>query len=247
MLAGFVTLAARPAPAPVAVDHRGQLADLRRHRVLYPGAGAACSANRKPRWAFTAALALALPAIAAMVPWPLALRTSAMSALYVLMILPAIGLILRRRACGPSPRCRTVAAMLALAVGALVVRAVDSWMHPSSTPDLMQASLGQGWPSWAPSWPSSAPGSALCYGVQARGQPVGGTGHSRWPHRLPEPQHHRRHAAARTQRNRTPWHAAGLRADGPRSLQVGERSAAIGWAMRCCGGFAHRPRPAARL
>ena len=142
MLAGFVTLAARPA-LPLWLSIIGG------NWLICAGIGFYTQALRrmlgKPQatLGFYLPLALALPAIAAMVPWPLALRTSAMSALYVLMILPAIGLILRR-GMRAEPSLRTVAAMLALAVGALVVRAVDSWMHPGQYTDLMQASLGQG-------------------------------------------------------------------------------------------------------
>ena len=95
-----------------------------------------------PRWLMWAQPLVWL-ALVAMLDWPLNRRTAVMSLVYVGLLAPSVGLILRHgwRA---ERSLRTVALTMALAMAALSLRAVHAWWTPGDYVDLMQASLGQG-------------------------------------------------------------------------------------------------------
>lgn len=89
------------------------------------------------------ALAAALPAIGAMMWLPLHARTSVVSLLFVLFLLPGIAVIVRQ-GWHAERALRAVAVTMLLAAVALSVRAVHCMLSPADYTDLMQASLGQG-------------------------------------------------------------------------------------------------------
>jgi diguanylate cyclase (GGDEF)-like protein len=82
-------------------------------------------------------------ALLLMLDWPLNQRTSLLSMAYAGLLLPSVRVILRHgwRA---ERSLRAVALTLALALLALLVRAVHALLHPQDYGELMQASLGQG-------------------------------------------------------------------------------------------------------
>lgn len=95
-----------------------------------------------PTWVW-ALLLMACLALVAMVPWPLNLRSSVVSFIYVALLLPSITVIVRL-GWHTEASLRTVALTLALACVALMVRGVHAWYHPEQYGALTQASLGQG-------------------------------------------------------------------------------------------------------
>ncbi len=96
-----------------------------------------------PRWIWWGAPATAWVLTAWMLSWPLPVRTSAISVVFALLLLPAIVLLL-----GPGWRgeasLRAVGITLVAAAASLLVRSVHAWTHPDEYRDLMQSSLGQG-------------------------------------------------------------------------------------------------------
>ncbi len=78
-----------------------------------------------------------------MLDWPLHQRTALLSLVYTALLAPSVGVILRHgwRA---ERSLRAVALTMALAMAALLVRAVHAIWHPDDYGELMQASLGQG-------------------------------------------------------------------------------------------------------
>jgi diguanylate cyclase (GGDEF)-like protein len=142
LLAGFGAFAARPlVPAwfGVLVSNALILCGLITYaRALYRFL---CDAPL-PRWGW-ALLGAGLAGLVAMLPWPLYMRSSAISLVYVAMLLPSIGVIVRHgwRA---EPSLRTVAATMSIACAALLVRAWHAWHNPQQYGALLQTSLGQG-------------------------------------------------------------------------------------------------------
>ncbi len=82
-------------------------------------------------------------ALLLMLDWPLHQRTTVLSLVYAALLSSSVVAVLRhgRRA---ERSLRAVAATMALAMVALLVRAVHAMVHPDDYGDLMQASLGQG-------------------------------------------------------------------------------------------------------
>ncbi|MES2716543.1 MAG: GGDEF domain-containing protein [Pseudomonadota bacterium] len=78
-----------------------------------------------------------------MLDWPLHQRTALLSLVYTGLLAPSVAVILRHgwRA---ERSLRAVALTMALAMAALLVRAVHAIWHPDDYGELMQASLGQG-------------------------------------------------------------------------------------------------------
>lgn len=78
-----------------------------------------------------------------MLEWPLSLRTAVMSLVDAALLASSVAVVLGHgwRA---ERSLRMVAATIALAVAAHLVRAVHALLHPEDYGDLMQASLGQG-------------------------------------------------------------------------------------------------------
>jgi len=82
-------------------------------------------------------------ALLLMLDWPLYQRTALLSLVYCALLLPSVAVILRHgwRA---ERSLRAMAVTMALAVLALLVRAVHALLHPEDYGDLMQVSLGRG-------------------------------------------------------------------------------------------------------
>jgi diguanylate cyclase (GGDEF)-like protein len=78
-----------------------------------------------------------------MVPWPLHMRSSVISFLYIVLLAPSVVLV-ARHGWHAEASLRTVALTLAVACGALLVRGVHAWHNPEQYGALMQVSLGQG-------------------------------------------------------------------------------------------------------
>jgi diguanylate cyclase (GGDEF)-like protein len=95
-----------------------------------------------PRWILATLLA-ALAATGVMLSWPLHQRTAVLSALFVVLLLPAV-MVIVRHGWHAERSLRTVAVTMMLAAVSLAVRTVHAWRHPAEYTDLMQASLGQG-------------------------------------------------------------------------------------------------------
>jgi diguanylate cyclase (GGDEF)-like protein len=142
LLAGFALLAARVAlPMAVSVVLGNALICLglsfyaqALHRLLCDSHGPKALLQVQPAiW-----LALVL-----MLDWPLYQRTALLSLVCSGLLLPSVAVILRHgwRA---ERSLRVVAVTMALAVTALLVRAVHALMQPDDYGALMQASLGQG-------------------------------------------------------------------------------------------------------
>ena len=142
LLAGFALLAARVAlPMALSVVLGNALICLglafyaqALHRLLCDGHGPKALLQVQPAiW-----LALLL-----MLDWPLHQRTALMSLVYSALLVPSVAVILRHgwRA---ERSLRVVAITMALAVLALLVRAVHALQQPDEYGALMQASLGQG-------------------------------------------------------------------------------------------------------
>ena len=75
--------------------------------------------------------------------WSLPMRTALMSVLDAALLLPSV-LVVLRHGWQAEHSLRTVAATMALAIIALLLRAVHALLHPEDYGDLMQTSLGQG-------------------------------------------------------------------------------------------------------
>ncbi len=142
LLAGFALLAARVVlPMALSVVLGNALICLglafyaqALHRLLCDGHGPKALLQVQPAiW-----LALLL-----MLDWPLHQRTALMSLVYSALLVPSVAVILRHgwRA---ERSLRVVAITMALAVLALLVRAVHALQQPDEYGALMQASLGQG-------------------------------------------------------------------------------------------------------
>jgi diguanylate cyclase (GGDEF)-like protein len=82
-------------------------------------------------------------ALVGMLDWPLNRRTAVMSLVFAALLAPSVVLILRH-GWHAERSLRTVALTMALAMAALLLRAVHAWQTPDDYRDLMQASLGQG-------------------------------------------------------------------------------------------------------
>lgn len=95
-----------------------------------------------PRWVW-GQFGLALLLLLLMLSWPLHLRTSVISLIYVAMLLPSVSVIVRH-GWAAERSLRTVAFTMSLACVALTVRAVHALNHPEQYGALLQASLGQG-------------------------------------------------------------------------------------------------------
>ena len=78
-----------------------------------------------------------------MVHWPLHQRTALLSLVYALLLAPSVRVILRH-GWYAERSLRAVAVSMALAIAALLLRAVHAMVKPDDYVDLMQASLGQG-------------------------------------------------------------------------------------------------------
>nr|WP_297530579.1 GGDEF domain-containing protein [uncultured Roseateles sp.] len=96
-----------------------------------------------PRWMWWGAPAVAWGLTAWMLAWPLALRTSAISLVFAVLLMPAIFLLL-----GPGWRgessLRAVGVTLVAAAASLMLRSLHALTNPEEYLDLMQGSLGQG-------------------------------------------------------------------------------------------------------
>jgi len=96
-----------------------------------------------PRWMWWSAPLVAWTLTAWMLTWPLALRTSAISLVFALLLCPAILVLL-----GPGWRgessLRAVGLTLVAAAASLLLRSVHALTNPEEYRDLMQSSLGQG-------------------------------------------------------------------------------------------------------
>jgi diguanylate cyclase (GGDEF)-like protein len=142
LLGGFGAFAARPLlPAwlGIFVSNALILAGLSTYtRALYRFLGD----RPMPRWAW-GLLGAALAGLAAMLPWPLYMRSSTISLVYVALLLPSVAVI-GRHGWHAETSLRTVAATMTLACLALLVRAWHAWNHPQQYGALLQASLGQG-------------------------------------------------------------------------------------------------------
>jgi diguanylate cyclase (GGDEF)-like protein len=99
-------------------------------------------AKAMPRvtWALLVAAFVALPAL--MLDWPLARRTATLSFMYALVVMPGLWVV-ARDGWQAERSLRTVAITLALAMVALLLRAVHAATTPAEYTDLFQASLGQ--------------------------------------------------------------------------------------------------------
>ncbi|MBL8351162.1 MAG: GGDEF domain-containing protein [Burkholderiaceae bacterium] len=95
-----------------------------------------------PRWLMQCQPLLWL-ALALMLDWPLHRRTALLSLVYVVLLAPSVWVILRH-GWHAERSLRTVALTMAMAIVALLVRALHAWLTPGDYVDLMQASLGQG-------------------------------------------------------------------------------------------------------
>ncbi|PIM50858.1 GGDEF domain-containing protein [Roseateles chitinivorans] len=96
-----------------------------------------------PRWMWWSAPTVAWALTAWMLTWPLAVRTSAISLVFALLLCPAILVLL-----GPGWRgessLRAVGLTLVAAAASLLLRSVHALTNPEEYRDLMQSSLGQG-------------------------------------------------------------------------------------------------------
>ncbi len=96
-----------------------------------------------PRWMWWSAPTAAWALTAWMLTWPLAVRTSAISLVFALLLCPAILVLL-----GPGWRgessLRAVGLTLVAAAASLLLRSVHALTNPEEYRDLMQSSLGQG-------------------------------------------------------------------------------------------------------
>jgi len=96
-----------------------------------------------PRWLWWGAPAAAWALTAWMLNWPLALRTSAISLVFALLLCPSILVLL-----GPGWRgeasLRAVGVTLVAAAASLLLRSVHALTNPEDYQNLMQSSLGQG-------------------------------------------------------------------------------------------------------
>ncbi|HEY1395156.1 GGDEF domain-containing protein [Roseateles sp.] len=96
-----------------------------------------------PRWMWWGGPMVAWGLTAWMLAWPLALRTSAISLVFAVLLLPAIFLLL-----GPGWRgessLRAVGVTLVAAAASLMLRSLHALTNPEEYLDLMQGSLGQG-------------------------------------------------------------------------------------------------------
>jgi diguanylate cyclase (GGDEF)-like protein len=95
-----------------------------------------------PRWAW-GLFGAAVAGLVVMLPWPLYMRSSAISLVYVALLLPSVAVI-ARHGWHAEPSLRTVAATMSIACLALLVRAWHAWNHPQQYGSLLQSSLGQG-------------------------------------------------------------------------------------------------------
>lgn len=95
-----------------------------------------------PRWGW-GLLGAGLLAVLLMLNWPLGLRSSAVSLVYVALLLPSIAVI-ARHGWHAEASLRTVAFTLGLACVALALRAVHAWFYPEQYTRILQMSLGQG-------------------------------------------------------------------------------------------------------
>ncbi len=96
-----------------------------------------------PRWMWWGGPAVAWALTAWMLSWPLALRTSAISMVFAVLLCPAIFVLL-----GPGWRSeaslRAVGLTLVAAAASLMLRSLHAITNPEEYQDLMQSSLGQG-------------------------------------------------------------------------------------------------------
>lgn len=95
-----------------------------------------------PRWLWAGPV-LAWVLTVWMLAWPLAARTSVISLVYALLLVPCLVVLL-----GPGWRAETslrcVTLSLLAAALALVLRCAHAWLNPEDYQDIMQSSLGQG-------------------------------------------------------------------------------------------------------
>jgi diguanylate cyclase (GGDEF)-like protein len=142
MLAGFVGLAARLAvPEWISVLVGNGLIQI--GLAIYARAIYRFVAQTEPpRWiaAFTV---LSLVGLTLMLPWPLSQRTSVLSFLYIVPLVPCAWLIYER-AWHAERSLRSIVFTFSLCIVALLVRGVHAWVAPKEYTDLLQASLGQG-------------------------------------------------------------------------------------------------------
>jgi diguanylate cyclase (GGDEF)-like protein len=78
-----------------------------------------------------------------MLDWPLSQRTALLSLVYAALLAASVQVVMRH-GWNAERSLRAVAATLALAIVALLLRAVHALVHPEDYGDLLQASLGQG-------------------------------------------------------------------------------------------------------
>lgn len=143
LLAGFLMLASRVV-LPVWVSALAGNGLIALGIVIYNEAIFRHVLGRSlPRWLWWLAPGVAWGLTAWMLNWPLHVRTSAISLVYALLLMPAIVVLL-----GPGWRgessMRSVALTLLAACGSLLLRSVHALMHPADYVDLLQSSLGQG-------------------------------------------------------------------------------------------------------
>lgn len=142
MLGGFVGLAARLAvPEWISVLVGNGLIQI--GLAIYARAIYRFVAQAEPpRWipGFTV---VSLVALALMLPWPLNQRTSVLSFLFIVPLVPCAWLIYRR-AWHAERSLRSIVFTFGLCIAALLVRGVHAWVSPQDYTDLMQASFGQG-------------------------------------------------------------------------------------------------------
>lgn len=96
-----------------------------------------------PRWMWWGGPAVAWALTAWMLSWPLSIRTSAISLVFAMLLMPAIFVLL-----GPGWRgeasLRAVGMTLVAAAASLLLRSIHALTNPEEYLDLMQSSLGQG-------------------------------------------------------------------------------------------------------
>ncbi|MBP7913746.1 MAG: GGDEF domain-containing protein [Vitreoscilla sp.] len=98
--------------------------------------------SEPPRW-ITGFTVLALIALALMLPWPLHQRTSVLSFLFIVPLVPCAWLIYQH-AWHAERSLRSIAFTFSLCIVALLVRGVHAWLSPQEYTNLLQASFGQG-------------------------------------------------------------------------------------------------------
>ena len=142
MLGGLACLAARPVlPVDLSILLGNGLIAV--GLALYARALYRLLLNASPpRWVMWC-LPLVWLGLVLLLDWPLNRRTALLSLVFATLLLPSVWVVWRHgwRA---ERSLRTVAVTMALAIGALSVRAWHAWHTPEDYTELLQASLGQG-------------------------------------------------------------------------------------------------------